>query len=852
MHIDLEPQHMNIGGIAEGKGVGEEIADVVEMEKEVGRESTINSNSETLQSSNNGTLKSNDSQVDSATTAKEAVQIPLIYMHSHHPTNPMENLCKDPNCPMNKPQSESGVASSPEQQQEMSYQYLRQYYEQYSKQPEYQPKLDNDTLTKLEDFLNVQSKLREREPGVKGPDAYNVEILNEDEEVDVQSSISQQDLLKRRLARNKYLEQIGQETGQGKVENEESTSEFDQPEPPHGFNGYGFPNGFNPALYGPRPGFRGPFPFGPGPDSRFPPEAFQYGYGYQGYYDRERGPRSRVSRGPRQPRRDDHRQPEYPPRFHPHDNHFFPNGFGNPPFEYFVNRHNDLAPPQPPQPPAPPVAPQLFRMPTHSQNSKERSHRSRRAERGQRQRGGRKEPDVSLMKPLEKDSSGSDSSSRTSSTDSHVKENNSDVAEPSEFADGGSERSFEGDNQSQHQYQSDSSHTYNNSHMNSYGGYPYPYQVQNDGLQDPMYQQMQNLAQYHGNLNSEMSFKSSELAAVEAEIQAEIIRKQIELGNMPNKSYEEKAKFRSNAMELVNLQVSLEKRRAKAKAEISKVQAEIFKVQANQAKAQADMVRKKLDNENTDSSSTASIRHIKEVEKSYNNLEKGFLKEASKLDSKAKAYDERIEGFDAKMKHFDERMKRFDSKVQNKLKKIQKESEPKKEKEGFFSKWTSYFRGEVQKGVNQATAEVQKNISEAAEEVTKELTNAANEVRSELGMAAEKVADRVKPKTDSLKSKNSNSSVEVKRETENEKGEMDELPNEAAEKLKRAFAELLTEVDSPTENEKSLPQIPEPAKANVETSYKVKVLGSDMKVKKVTGPGKFQLSVTVSDDEDNK
>ncbi|KAJ3324651.1 hypothetical protein HDV06_006544 [Boothiomyces sp. JEL0866] len=896
----------------------------IHQEGSIVRDSTINSNSETLQSSNNGTLHSKESFVESTATTKEAVQIPLIYMHSHHPTKPLENLCKDPNCPMNKPQSESGVGSSyisdfsPEQQQELSYQYLKQYYEQYNQQNEQQPKIDKDTLNKLEDYLNIQSKLRERDQSIKGPDAYNVEILNDDEEVDVQSSISQQDLLKRRLARNKFLEQFGQkaENVEQVQDNGKPPSEFIQPQVPQ--NGFGFPNnvpfGYYPGHYGPGLDYRSPVPFGPGAEFRgpmhFDPRVdfrghapfgpgfpFQRpGFGSQSFdgfenWDRSRRSRaSRATRGPRGAREDSHRHPEYPPRFQPNDPPFYPTGFGRPAFQHSPNGFpSHLHPPQPPQPPQPPNLPppppappishipqqlvvplpptpnfedhQRFNedgknepYPNQETNTSTKHHKIHRFERRARR-------DLNKMLQKSRAAGDSDSSSfSSSSTNSHSKGNNSDIAEPSEFADGGSIRSFEDEEFDQSHYPSDSSHTYHNSQAYSYGGYPYPYPypaIDNGQQMDAKVgNHLQNLNQHHGTLNTEVAFKNSELAALEAEIQTEIIRKQIELGNMPNKTLEERAKFKDKAMDLVNLQVSLEKRRAKAKAEIAKVQAEIMKVQADQARAQAEMTRKRLDDE---SQSVASVREIKEEAKTYDKLEKGFLKEASKLDSKAKSYDDKIEGFDAKMQKFDERMKRFDSRVQDKIKKAQKENEPKKEKEGFFTRWTNYFKGEVQKEVSKAAIEVQKNLSEAAEDVHRELTNAAKEVRSELGIITQENSTTPVENTN-LKSQKSDRSLQSKN-SEVKDSPREEFPKEVAEELENAFAELLTKdpdteveiVNSKIHTKKPLPEIPndQPQIKHLETNYKVKVLGSDMKVKKVTGPGKFVLSVTVSDDEDN-
>ncbi|KAJ3311216.1 hypothetical protein HDV04_004220 [Boothiomyces sp. JEL0838] len=82
----------------------------------------------------------------------------LIYMHSHDVDSPLENLCKDPNCPMNHPQSEiqSSVKSS----------------------------IQIDS--KLEYYLNSIQKPK----GEIHPDMYNNEIATE---VDVESSISQQE-----------------------------------------------------------------------------------------------------------------------------------------------------------------------------------------------------------------------------------------------------------------------------------------------------------------------------------------------------------------------------------------------------------------------------------------------------------------------------------------------------------------------------------------------------------------------------------------------------------------------------------------------------------------------------------
>ncbi|KAJ3324653.1 hypothetical protein HDV06_006546 [Boothiomyces sp. JEL0866] len=82
----------------------------------------------------------------------------LIYMHSHDVENPLANLCKDPNCPMNRPQSE--VQSS------------------------IKSVLPIDG--KLETYLNSIQRL----DGEIHPDMYNHEIATE---VDVESSISQQE-----------------------------------------------------------------------------------------------------------------------------------------------------------------------------------------------------------------------------------------------------------------------------------------------------------------------------------------------------------------------------------------------------------------------------------------------------------------------------------------------------------------------------------------------------------------------------------------------------------------------------------------------------------------------------------
>ncbi|KAJ3259992.1 hypothetical protein HK103_001502 [Boothiomyces macroporosus] len=855
------------------------------QEGSIARESTINSNSETLQSSNNDTIKSKESLVESTATTKEAVQIPLIYMHSHHPTKPLENrnilltiVCKDPDCPMNKPHSESGVGSSyvsefsPEQQQELSYQYLKQYYEQYNQSNEYQTKLDQDTLTKLEEYLNVQSKLRERDPTIKGPDAYNVEIFNDDEEVDVQSSISQQDLLKRRLARNKYLEQFGQPkvSGEDDQENRNDSSENIQPQIP---NGFGFPNNVPFGFHGPpfipgygfaghlpfaaRPEYSGHAPFGFGTDFPFQQPGYGFPNGFHNYDGRRRGSHSRIHRPPRGPRAargESDRDSEYPPRFNPHDPSYYA-GYGRPPFQHGF----PAPPPQPPAPPKPPPAPPI--PPTfyndfsaarsddqHIEKNagKEKRHRSERRARRNR-------------KTVEEKPDSSDDSTESRSTSSHSRGPDSDLVEPSEFADGSSNRSFE-DEPDHSNLPSDSSHTYNNPQMHPYGSYPYPYQYPQYDFMNQKEQFMQNLHQHHGDLNSEIAFKSSELAALEAEIQAEIIRKQIELGNMPNRSSEERNRFKEKAMELVNLQLSLEKRRAKAKAEIAKVQAEMLKVQADQVKAQAEMARKRLDQENrSEANSAASVKQIKEEAKTFEKMEKGFLKEASKLESKARAYDDKIEGFDAKMKNFDEKMKKFDTKVQEKVKKAEKIN---KAKEGFFTRWTNYFKGEVQKEMTKAASEVQKNLTETAVEVSRELTNAAKEVQTELGVAKEEVIGEAKDIKISpvVDTKTSRETVDTPTYESKDSGK-DEFPKEVAEELENAFAELLTK-DPDTEvqilNSKPLPRKPmadispdNPKVHNVETNYKVKVLGSDMKVKKVTGPGKFILSVTVSDEEDN-
>ncbi|KAJ3272610.1 hypothetical protein HDV01_005357 [Terramyces sp. JEL0728] len=95
----------------------------------------------------------------------------LIYMHSHDPENPTENLCSDPQCPMNNQSELPSIIS----------------------------KID----TKLERYLNSLPKTE----GQIHPDMYNMELATE---IDVESSVSQQDrrfpLQKRRLQYNEDLE----------------------------------------------------------------------------------------------------------------------------------------------------------------------------------------------------------------------------------------------------------------------------------------------------------------------------------------------------------------------------------------------------------------------------------------------------------------------------------------------------------------------------------------------------------------------------------------------------------------------------------------------------------------------
>ncbi|KAJ3261200.1 hypothetical protein HK103_006509 [Boothiomyces macroporosus] len=142
-------------------------------------------------------LQLDSTQEEEMATAMDAIQIPLIYMHSHHPTKPLENICKDPQCPMNRPQSESGVGSS----------YISEYSphstesrrKEYSdRQHLYKHPASIDTMAKLEGYLNEQSKL-----------LYDPDIFDLDDEIDVQSSISQQDLLNQRIERDRYLKDIG-------------------------------------------------------------------------------------------------------------------------------------------------------------------------------------------------------------------------------------------------------------------------------------------------------------------------------------------------------------------------------------------------------------------------------------------------------------------------------------------------------------------------------------------------------------------------------------------------------------------------------------------------------------------